>query len=114
MLVFKHLFYYHILLKVKVVEVTTQYFSRSKKHILEIPIPLMKMAYIMLVFWKKSLSFWVSRNQVWVIVCKMEGFLNQRCSKPSRDPTSIILFAMAAEESNIFIVGNFQVCLPVL
>jgi hypothetical protein len=22
-------------------------------------------------------SFWVSRNQVWFIVCKMEGFLNQ-------------------------------------
>src|SRR5215469_10422396 len=70
MLVFKHLLYYYILLKVKVVEVvTTQYFSRSKKHILEIPIPLMKMAYIMLVFWKKS-SFLVSGNQVWVIVCK--------------------------------------------
>jgi hypothetical protein len=48
MLVFKHLFYYPLLLEVKVVEVTAQYFSRSKKRLSEISDLLMKMAYIML------------------------------------------------------------------
>jgi len=48
MLVFKHLFYYPILLEVKVVEVTAQYFSRSKKRLSKISNLLMKMAYIML------------------------------------------------------------------
>jgi hypothetical protein len=47
MLVFKHLFYYNILLEVKVVEVTgAQYFSRSKKHLSEMPVPLMEMYHV--------------------------------------------------------------------
>jgi hypothetical protein len=47
MLVFKDLFYYHILLEVKV-EASAEYFSRSKKRLPEISNLLMKMAYIML------------------------------------------------------------------